>query len=83
MAEVLHKITLTLGEGNAFVQHPLLAFSYPVKVTRSGVGQNHVALITPGRPEYTFKRSGLVAWKVFFGNVGNPGGEIIDILYTI
>lgn len=84
MAEILHKITLILAEGQVAVQDPLLAFSYPVKVTRSGIGHNEASVLTAGKPEYSFKRSGGLAWKIiFFNNPGNPGGEPVDILYTI
>lgn len=82
MARRLYEITLTMPEGAIWVNDPLLAHSYPLRVTREGVGYNRIVLFSEEK-EFTFKRSGLFAWKIIFQTPAGPGGEKVHVIYTI
>lgn len=79
----LHKITLTLTEGKLWVTDPALAFATPVRVAREGVGYNRIENFFTSDREYSFKTSGLFAWKVLFQTQGRPGGEKVHVIYTL
>lgn len=80
----VYEISLVLPANRTWVGDPALVNAVPLRVTREGIGYNKiVSFFTNGKPEYSFRNSGIFAYRFVFQTAGAPGGEKIHVIYTI
>lgn len=79
---MLQETTLTLLEGQRVLFTSPLFNSTIIRLTREGVGWKQIAnFFTPGLLEFSFRTTGITAYRIVFDQPGGPGGEKIHVIY--